>query len=74
LAVTFGPFCFSSASDPLGKSRNITDPTMTVTATKNFILLSQIRTMNKKSVAVAALMYVYVPGEKWVYPGWRQLP
>lgn len=47
-AVTLGPFFFSSAEEPLGKARKITDPTMTVTATRNFILLSQSLTINEK--------------------------
>lgn len=47
-AVTLGPFFFSSADEPFGKARKINDPTMTVTATRNFILLSQSLTINKK--------------------------
>lgn len=45
LAVTLGPFFFSSAWEPLGNSRKNTDATIIVTATKNFIFLSQARTM-----------------------------
>lgn len=50
-AVTLGPFFLSSAEEPFGKARKIRDPTMSVTATRNFILRSQSLTINKKKRA-----------------------
>lgn len=49
LAVTLGPFFFSSAEEPFGKARKISDPTMIVTATSTFILLPKSLSINEKN-------------------------
>lgn len=81
-AVTLGPFFFSSADEPFGKARKIRDPTMTVTATKNFILLSQRPTINKKKKSCprtawkSLQVYIWPGGKEGVrgYPGWGLQP
>ncbi|KAK0144792.1 hypothetical protein N1851_016640 [Merluccius polli] len=79
LAVTLGPFCFfSSASEPLGKSRNTTEPTITVAATRNFILRSQILTMNGEKREAAGRRPIYPAAccpdsGSPSGPGWRRL-
>lgn len=59
-AVTFGPFFFSSASEPFGRRRNTNDPTIMVTASRNFILLSQTRTMKKDCRWIVRGVYLAV--------------
>lgn len=75
-AVTLGPFFFSSADEPFGKARKMSDPTITVTATRNFILLSHSLTINKKKVSsprgrpVSSATFIWAGrGEGMWYPG-----
>lgn len=64
LAVTLGPFFFSSAWEPLGSSKKNTEATMIVTASKNFIFLSQTRTMKDPKLYVCVCF-------RSVCCGWR---